>query len=589
MAGEVYSFAPRPALGVQGVKIHVRRVALAIALGWALSFAPARPDEIRGEAGCGGDYYWAGTSQVCLREVASEWLAIASRNTPLPIEIQQLGALIQQSGLQALRSDRSVRRYGLLLVPRATAPNAGVTTASVEQFVRNSGSLEILQVYRRKRSLFVLVNDFTVQFRPTTEPAAALAVLQASGATIKSEPARSPGYVVRFDGLTPLEGLRRVNALHGNPQVRYAKPNFEVFMPRPALPPTPDGYGTIATAPMAVPSATPKGTGDDPHFPRQWYLDNDGTVGRKGADVNAARAWGVVKPQAAITIAVLDEGVETTHEDLAANIVGAYDAIDQDDDQEPQKGAFHGTACAGVAAAVTGNSVGIKGLGTSVGILPVRIAEVDSSGGWNTSASVIADGIRTAVDRGAHVLSASWFYEEADSEITDAVDSALQRDRVLIFAAGNEEGPVDYPASLADTRPLLAVSATNEWDRIKTTRSKDGETNWGSNFGAAVTVSAPGVHIFTTALTGKRGAGVTNYMADHRGTSAAVPLVSGAAALILSQEPGLKPSEVRDRLARTAKDLGPKGWDKRYGWGRIDACRALGSNDCAGDRAPKSP
>ena len=100
-------------------------------------------------------------------------------------------------------------------------------------------------------------------------------------------------------------------------------------------------------------------------------------------------------------------GVDTGHPDLQAKIVTPYDATDGDNDQEPNPGDGHGTACAGIAAAVTNNSKGVAGLGWNVKILPVRIA-YSNGGDWITSYAIIEDGIRTAVDRGAHVLSNSW-------------------------------------------------------------------------------------------------------------------------------------------------------------------------------------
>ena len=128
-----------------------------------------------------------------------------------------------------------------------------------------------------------------------------------------------------------------------------------------------------------------------------------------------------------------------------------------------------------------------------------------------------------------------------------------------------------YPSS----KIILAVSATNEWDEFKTKTSADGETWWGSNFGPQISVSAPGVHIYTTDISGSDGYANGDYVATFNGTSSATPFVAGVAALVLSEDPGLVPSQVRIRLQDTADDLGPSGFDNEFGYGRLNAFAAL--------------
>lgn len=540
---------------------------------------------------CTGPYYWADGFRICLDRPAENWMAIAFSERPDAMHLETLRARLEASDVKALIGDRPFNRYGLVLVDIAKSTS---TTSDnlLRMLAQGQGKpLEILPVFRHKQSLFVLVNNFTVRFRATSDDQAELALLQRYGAKIERPCITTAGYIVSFPQMTPVHALDRVNALHQEPLVRYAKPNFEVFMPHPGFPP-------VSHHLQCAPSTTTTGPSDgsppvDPHFVKQWYLDNDGSFGRKKhADINAVNAWSITTGSASVIVAILDEGVETTHEDLP-ELVSPYDATDCDDVQEPQDRAAHGTACAGIAAAVTGNKFGIKGIGAGISIMPIRIAQQDSNGGWNLNPKIIADGIRMAVDRGAAVLSASWWYPGHDSDITDAIDYALTMGRVVVFAAGNYEGPVDYPASLAETRPVIAVSATNEWDQIKTFKSKDNKNNdenWGSNYGDAITLAAPGVHMFTTDLMGCRGATSENYMPNFRGTSAAVPLVAGTAALIRSQDPTLTPAQVIERLTSTAKRMTLKGKpsktgrrNQRYGWGRLDACRALGGsdNDCA--------
>jgi subtilisin family serine protease len=324
-------------------------------------------------------------------------------------------------------------------------------------------------------------------------------------------------------------------------------------------------------------AAALKVTPSDPYYSKQWHLNNIGSVGVADADINAPEAWGIYKGSNAIIVAIIDEGVNTTHNDLKAKIVTPYDAADGDNNQEPNSWDGHGTACAGIAAAMTNNGIGVAGIGWKVKIMPVRIAYSNYPGGpWITSNSIIADGIRTAVNRGAHVLSNSWGGGYPSGAINSSINYAVTNKRVVVFAAGNDSGPVSYPANLSKSKVIIAVSATNEWDQFKTKTSSDGEYWWGSNYGPEVNVSAPGVHIWTTDISGAGGYTGGDYISYFNGTSSATPLVAGTAALILSRNPGWTPTQVRNQLQSTADDKGPAGFDNKFGYGRINACKALG-------------
>jgi len=256
--------------------------------------------------------------------------------------------------------------------------------------------------------------------------------------------------------------------------------------------------------------------------------------------------------------------------------VTPYDATDGDNDQEPNSWDGHGTACAGIAAAVTNNNLGVAGVGWNNKIMPIRIASSNCSGcNWITSNAIIEDGLRTAVDRGAHVLSNSWGGGSPSNAINSAIDHAISNNRTVVIAAGNDAGPVSYPANISTNRDIIAVSATNEFDEFKTKTSQDGEDWWGSNFGLEVNIAAPGVHIYTTDINGADGYVNGDYVPNFNGTSSATPFVAGAVGLLLSQNPSMTPAEVRDRLQATADDLGSPGFDNQFGHGRLNVARAL--------------
>ena len=150
---------------------------------------------------------------------------------------------------------------------------------------------------------------------------------------------------------------------------------------------------------------------------------------------------------------------------------------------------------------------------------------------------------------------------------------------IIVVAAGNANGPVNYPATLPE---VMCVGASNEWDERKSKTSKDGETWWGSCFGPEMDLVAPGVHIATTDISGASGYAGGNYSLAFNGTSSATPHVAAAAALVLSVAPSLKEKAVRDILTSEATKMTAAGkldplrkWNKEMGWGRLDIHASL--------------
>ena len=317
-------------------------------------------------------------------------------------------------------------------------------------------------------------------------------------------------------------------------------------------------------------------TSDD-HDHLQWSLNNNGQLwGMEGADIAAVDAWGISRGSDTITIAIIDEGVDLTHPDLADKIAPGYDATGLGSLGAPAGDDAHGTNCAGIAAAITDNYLGVAGIARLAKIMPVRIA-YDSGGGWVTTDSWIADGINWAVTNGADVLSNSWGGGSESTAINDAIANAKINGRggkgaVVVFAAGNNNGPVIYPATLDQ---VLAVGALSPCDERKSPTSCDGEFWWGSNYGAELDISAPGVHMYTTDIAGLPGYDEDDYFYDFNGASSATPVVAGVAALVLGYNPDITATEVEDILKSSADDLGEAGRDNFTGYGRVNAYNAL--------------
>ena len=147
---------------------------------------------------------------------------------------------------------------------------------------------------------------------------------------------------------------------------------------------------------------------------------------------------------------------------------------------------------------------------------------------------------------------------------------------VVVFSAGNDNtSSVIYPAYLTN---VIAVGASNMCDQRKMPID-DGcngfEDWWGSNYGSALDISAPGLWLTSTDIMGAAGYDVGDYFWYMNGTSGAAPIVSGVAGLVLSVSPNLTANEVQTILQNTADDVNGGGWDTTMGYGRVNAYRAV--------------
>lgn len=186
----------------------------------------------------------------------------------------------------------------------------------------------------------------------------------------------------------------------------------------------------------------------------------------------------------------------------------------------------------------------------NVKIMPVNVFEGDGATSYD-----VAYGIVYAVDHGANVINLSLGLYSATVYEAEAVQYAVSKGVVLVAAAGNDD--IDFPVYPAAFDPVIAVSATDSSDWI---------TDF-SNYGDYIDLAAPGVNIYST-FPGSSYYSLT-------GTSMAAPIVSGTAALVLSKNPLLTRGEVESILRKSTVDLGGKGWDVFYGYGRVDAYKAV--------------
>ncbi len=371
--------------------------------------------------------------------------------------------------------------------------------------------------------------------------------------------------------VTPSRGtddLALARRLHDTPGVRWAHPNLLVRVTAAA------------------------GTPDDPWLSAEWHLENTGQGGRTvDSDIDATTAWAFASGAGQL-VAVLDSGVQLDHPDLVVH--AGRDYVSRDDDPSPEPadgwGAPHGTAAAGVVAAIGGDGRGGAGVAYDAEIHAERII-----GGSSNSLEDLQAAFVEAVDAGAGVISNSWGFGACEGGVPayaifdEMFTYAEVRGRgglgsVVVFAAGNDNCDIANNGMLA--QPSLVVVAAVEGNDVRAGYS---------SYGRPVDIAAP-TSILTTDVT---PGGYGSYDGDDAwadgfgGTSAATPVVAGTVALMLEANPRLRARDVRDVLCETATriDLAhggydASGWSPYYGCGRVDAGAAVASVANAPPGAP---
>jgi thermitase len=311
------------------------------------------------------------------------------------------------------------------------------------------------------------------------------------------------------------QAMAKANAYSSNARVAYAEPDF------------------VAEA---------VGSPDDVYFGLQWGLTK----------IETPQAWDVTTGSDSINIAILDTGIDMDHPDLAEKLISNINLTNFGNTDDVYG---HGTHVAGIAAAMTDNSMGVSGLGYTSTIMNVKVLDDNGMGAY----SWIVSGIIWAADNGAEVINMSLGGSFASSALEDAVDYAWSKGVVVVAAAGNN----------GDTTPMYPAYYTN-CIAVAATDVNDARASW-SNYGDWVDVAAPGVSIYSTLKDGNYG--------YKSGTSMASPHVAGLAALVFTtvsdvNGDGKLNDEVRSRIETTCDDIGLSG----IGYGRVNAAQAVGSD-----------
>lgn len=345
----------------------------------------------------------------------------------------------------------------------------------------------------------------------------------------------------------------------------------------------------------------------DPYYnsSNSWGQGYDDLWGLK--KINAEQAWSISKGDD-ILVAVLDTGLDFTHTDINNNIwfnpkelngspgvdddnngfvddIRGWDFVGADyhtpvESNNPVDNNGHGTFVSGIIAAEENNS-GIIGVAPEAKIVPVKVMDNNGQG----ALEILAKGIKYAADIGAKIINMSLTIATAfmPSILREAIDYAYSLGCLLIVAAGNSSADVSGYIP-ANNNKVLTVSATDRNDAIASF----------SNYGNDVDVAAPGVGILslraddTDMYEGTLGyspganfvpsynSGTQYYWAN--GTSMSTAYVSGLAALIYAENPSFSNDIVMNKIRFSSRDLGTAGFDRYFGYGAIDAYRALTTN-----------
>ncbi len=330
---------------------------------------------------------------------------------------------------------------------------------------------------------------------------------------------------------------------------------------------------------------TPEVTVNDPGF-----TVNAGDINRTWGLSKAefTQAWNKTTGNASNVIAVIDTGIDGSHEDLSSGQVGqGFDFLnhtilnagaDSDDNG-------HGTLVSGVIAATPNNFRGISGTNWNVTLMPLKA--LDSSGSGNSAD--VAAAIVYAADHGASIINMSLggVGFGNDTTMSAAISYAFSKNVVLVSAAGND---VATDGGNLDGNPVFPVCDDNGSNMIIGVAASDYNDQKASfsNFGkSCVDVTAPGKHILSTInIDPSTKQPQPNSYAYASGTSLAAPFVSGEAALIKSLYPQATNKEIRDRIIMSADSIDSSNLTQcsngpctgLIGSGRINAYNALDPN-----------
>lgn len=348
------------------------------------------------------------------------------------------------------------------------------------------------------------------------------------------------------------ETLDIANALARRADTTFAEPEM-IFTGRPTLIP------------------------NDPGFINLWGMLNAGHAGGvQGMDMKATYAWDLTIGEDSIHVMVIDVGVDPIHADL--NQVTGADFTGQGGAGAPVNECDnHGTPVAGCVSAIINNNLGTVGMAPGCPVVSARclISLPICNGAWTSNSSWTVEALNWAETHGVRVTNNSNEYGFMSSAIAQRYATTRDGGIIHFASSGNDNlRALSYPGSLPSVMSIGAIG-------------RSGEKASFSNYHAELDLVAPGRDIYTTDRTGALGWSTNDYTFTF-GTSLSAPYAAGVAALVLSVNPALMPPDVEHILESTARDLGEAGKDELFGYGLVNAFKAVMEAqtcyaDCDGD------
>ncbi len=303
---------------------------------------------------------------------------------------------------------------------------------------------------------------------------------------------------------------------------------------------------------------------NDPHRSKQWGLDS----------IAVGDAWTLAKGNRSVTVAVLDLGFELDHADLKANVVAPYNSYNalhggNTSDVSPVSGSLqnHGTHVAGIIAAVANNGIGVAGASYNARVMPIKVVDPSKSASVESLVKAYDYLMGKASQYNVRVVNLSMGVRGTLSKgkmLTDKIDEAYNKGIVTVAAAGNSAQSGPYKIFPGDYEKVVSVINLKQNGSGVT---KSASSNYNMSGERSKNISAPGDSIYSTVTTGDYG-----YMS---GTSMATPHVSSVLALEFTANPSMSAADAVSTLYATATDIGASGWDSTYGWGEVNAYRAV--------------
>jgi hypothetical protein len=273
-------------------------------------------------------------------------------------------------------------------------------------------------------------------------------------------------------------------------------------------------------------------------FERRQFVPDDPQIGSQWQHqvIGSYAAWNYSLGQSSVRVAIVDSPFQMNHPDLAANTVSGWDVV-ANQPVTASAGIVHSTLCAGMAAAVINNDIGVAGA-ANCQVLPINI---------NGAISEMYNATIWAANNGVRVVNISW--SGGTNAVLEAAGLYLKTNTagILIMSAVDGSGLLNGP----NQPDVYCISMTDSADNFQDTM-----------YGPYIDFAAPGYQIYSTTTGGG--------YATATGCSFAAPLVAGVVAWMFGVNPTLSPDDVIDILTNTAVELGPSGWNEYYGWGRID-------------------